>query len=249
SRRIAFVVYEKGDNYIGVVDVDSRHIDHVRVPGLDAITNVAWSPDGHTIAISGQRTGVTDLFLYDLDSKAVKQLTNDKYADLQPAWSPDGKTLAFMSDRGALTDLASLKVGDMNISTIDVATAAGTEAPRAAILPPLRATGSQITSYLSHPEEGLMTSTASFTERGYSPNLHVAYIGPPTVGVGADQFGFGVNGSISAYFTDILGQHNVGFTVEGGGSGYGGLSIGDQIGGEVFYLNQLHRFHWGADVT
>ena len=39
------------------------------MPGLDAITNVAWSPDGHTIAISGQTTGVTDLFLYDLARK------------------------------------------------------------------------------------------------------------------------------------------------------------------------------------
>jgi len=352
SKHVAVVVYEKGDNYLGIVDVDAHHIEHIRVPGLDSITNIAWSPDGHTIAISGQRTGVTDLFLFDLDTKSVKQLTNDKYADLQPAWSPDGKSIAFMSDRGAKTDLASLKIGEMNISTIDVATAQvrtlplfenakninpqyspdgqsiyfignpegvpdiyrfsltdnhiervtavqtgvagitemspaltvaqksgdivfslyedddyniytlpgstpGTvvaatnapEAPRAAILPPLRATGSQITSYLSHPEEGLMTSTASFKQRSYSPGLHVAYVGPPTVGVGADQFGFGVNGSIAAYFTDILGQHNVGFTVEGGGSGYGGLSVADQIGAEVFYLNQQHRFNWGADVT
>jgi hypothetical protein len=352
SKKIGFVVYERGDNYIGIVDTDSHHIDHIRVPGLDAITNVAWSPDGHTMAISGQRTGATDLFLYDLDSKSVKQLTNDKFADLQPAWSPDGKQIAFVSDRGAKTDLTSLKIGDMSISTIDVDTAhihvlplfenakninpqyspdgqsiyfisnpegvpdiyryyvadnrieritavqtgvagitdlspaftvaaktgeitfslyedddyniytlpantpgtlvtatASPEAPRAAILPPLRATGSQITSYLSHPEEGLMTSTSTFTEHGYSPALHVAYVGPPTVGVGADQYGFGVGGSISAYFTDILGEHNVGFTVEGGGQGYGGLSIGDQIGAEVFYLNQQHRFNWGADFT
>jgi hypothetical protein len=352
SKHIAFIVYEKGDNYLGIVDTESRHIDHIRVPGLDAITNVAWSPDGHTMALAGQRTGVTDLFLYDFDTKAVKQLTNDKYADLQPAYSPDGKTIAFVSDRGGATEFGSLKYGDMHIATIDVDTArvrvlllfenakninpqyapdgnslyfianpegvsdiyryyfndnhiervtavqtgvagitemspalgvasksgdlvfslfedddyniytlpgstpgvpvaatVSPEAPRAAILPPLRATGSQITSYLTHPEEGLMTSTASFTRRGYNPSLHVAYVGPPTIGVGADQYGFGVGGSISAYFTDILGQHNVGFTVEGGGSNYGGVSFADQIGAEVFYLNQQHRFNWGADLT
>jgi WD40 repeat protein len=339
SKRIAFIVYEKGDNYLGIVDTESRHIDHIRVPGLDAITNVAWSPDGHTIALAGQRTGVTDLFLYDFDTKSVKQLTNDKYADLQPAYSPDGKTIAFVSDRGGQTEFGTLKYGDMHIATIDVDTArvrvlplfenakninpqyapdgnslyfignpegvsdiyryyftdnhiervtavqtgvagitemspalgvaaksgdlvfslyedddyniytlpgstpgvavaavTAPEAPRAAILPPLRATGSQITSYLTHPEEGLMTSTSTFTRRGYNPALHVAYVGPPTIGVGA-------------YFTDILGQHNVGFTVEGGGSNYGGVSFADQIGAEVFYLNQQHRFNWGADVT
>jgi hypothetical protein len=63
----------------------------------------------------------------------------------------------------------------------------------------------------------------------------------------ADRYGFGVGGSLSAYYTDILGQHNVGFTLAGVGSGSG--TFADQIGGEVFYLNQQHRFNWGADLT
>jgi hypothetical protein len=351
SRRLAFVVYEKGDNYIGIVDVDSKKIEHIRVPGLDAITNVAWSPDGHTIAIAGQATGVTDLFLYDLDSKQVRRLTSDRYADLQPSWSPDGRTLAFITDRGQGSDLATLQFRDMQLATIDVqsgeitpmpiflnakhinpqyapdgnslyfianpegipdvyryyfsdkhvervtavqtgvagitemspalsvaaktgevtfslfeddnyniygigsspkgtAVAATTapEAPRAAVLPPLRATGSVITAYLERPQEGLLPEGTKFEERSYSSALHVAYIGPPTIGVGADRFGVGVGGNLSAYYTDILGRQNFGFTLAGtGGGGYGNFA--DQIGGELFYLNQSHRFNWGADVT
>src|SRR3954469_6626168 len=56
SKRLAFVVFEKGDNYLAIVDAESRRIDHIRVPGIDALTAPAWSPDGRTIAISGQAT-------------------------------------------------------------------------------------------------------------------------------------------------------------------------------------------------
>ena len=123
SKRLAFVTFEKGDNYLGIVDVDSRNFQSVRVPGIDAITNVAWSPDNRTIVLAGQATGVSDLFLFDTESKEVRRLTNDKYADMQPAFSPDGKTIAFVSDRGSgpEANLESLYFEGTRISTIDVA--------------------------------------------------------------------------------------------------------------------------------
>src|SRR5213079_2573691 len=97
-----------------------------------------------------------------------------------------------------------------------------------------RGTGSTITAYLQNPTEGLLPANTNFAEAGYRPALHLAYLGPPTIGVAA--------GSVSAYFSDILGEHNVGLTFQGGGtSGIG--SFADQISGEVFYLNQQHRIN------
>jgi Omp85 superfamily domain/WD40-like Beta Propeller Repeat len=351
SKRLAFVVFAKGDNYIGLIDAEKGRVENVRVPGLDAINTLSWSPDGHTIALSGQKTGVTDLFLYDLETKNVRQLTNDKYADLQPAFSPDGHTIAFVTDRGANTDMDKLSYSDMRIATVDISTGAVHElplfdrakhinpqwapdgnsiyfianpegvpdvyryslaenriqrithvqtgvagitdlspalsvashsgdiafslyedddyniytlpadasgqvitttvapgVPRAAVLPPARSQGSEITTYLSNPQEGLLPANSVFRTRNYSPGLHIAYIGPPTVGVATGSYGTGVGGSVSAYYTDILGEHNVGFTIEGGGTqGIG--TIGDQIAGEFLYLNQQHRWNWGADLT
>jgi WD40 repeat protein len=352
SRRLAFVVFQRGDNYLGMVDADSGKVTTIRVPGIDAITNVAWSPDNHTIVIAGQSTGVSDLFLYDTESKEVRRLTNDKYADMQPAFSPDGKTIAFVSDRGTgpEANLEQLYFNGMRISTIDVATGAVKTLPlfsnakninpqygpdgsiyfianpegladiyrympdgrvnrvtrvqtgvsgitdlapalsvalgtgdiafslyendnyniyklaanpptiavattntapssaRAGQLPPLRGTGSTITAYLQNPAEGLLPASTTFQAASYRPNLHIAYLGPPTIGVGTGSFGTGVGGSVSAYYSDILGYHNIGITFQGGGtSGIG--TVADQLSGEVFYLNQQHRVNWGIDVT
>jgi Tol biopolymer transport system component len=356
SRRIAFITFSKGDNFLSFVDVESRKTEHVKVPGIEAITNVAWSPDGSTIAISGQTTGVSDLFLYNINSNELRRLTADKYADLQPNWSPDGRTLVFVTDRGASTVLEQLQFTEMRLATIDVqsgtirelnafnaarhinpqwapdgrsiyfisnpegipdvyrmnmadgqlsrvtatrsgvagitdmspaltvssrtgdiaftvfeddnynvyrlpANPQGTQvaanvapadntAPRAAILPPLRGTGSEITAYLMRPEEGLPPASEQFTERNYSSDLRLAYLGPPTLGVGVNEFGYGAGGSITAFFSDVLGRHNVGFTFQGGGGGGTGSSnLGEQLGGELFYLNQTRRLNWGADLV
>ncbi|HVT02377.1 MAG TPA: BamA/TamA family outer membrane protein [Thermoanaerobaculia bacterium] len=355
SKKLAFVVYEKGDNRLAIVDVASRNVEQrIRIPGIDALANPAWSPDGHTIAFSGQATGVTDLFTYDLSNGQVRRLTNDKYADLQPSWSPDGRTLAFVSDRGAGTNLDQLRYDDMRLSTIDVASgairtlsifnntkhinpqfspdgkgiyfianaqgipdvfryamadgsvsritrvstgvsgitelspamtvAAGTgqivfslyenddyniyelpastvgeavpmavasagEATRASLLPPMRAaSANNYTSYLTRPEEGLLPPTTSFSSSGYDSRFHLTYLGPPTFGIGGDQFGYGAGGTISAAFSDVLGKQNIGFTVQGGGSSGGG-SFGDQLGADVYYLNQQHRTNWGAEAS
>jgi hypothetical protein len=351
SSKLAFVVFEKGDNFLAIVDVESRKIEHIRVPGIDALTAPAWSPDGHSIAISGQATGVTDLYVYDINTKQVRQLTNDRFADLQPAWSPDGRSIAFVTDRGSGTNLVELRFGDFGISTIDtgsgqitnlplfahakhidpqygpdgslyfianpegvpdvyrytgkgieritavqtgvsgitetspamsiaektgemafslyedddyniytlppspsgvpVQNTAVAEAPRAAVLPPFRAQGSEITKYLASATVGLPPAETTYRSRPYDAGLHLSYLGPPSIGVGADRYGYGVAGSVAAEFTDILGRHSVGLAVQTGGysSGSGGGSFKDQIGGETYYLNQTHRYNWGVDVV
>ncbi|HEX9986728.1 MAG TPA: BamA/TamA family outer membrane protein [Thermoanaerobaculia bacterium] len=353
GKRLAFVTFARGDNFLSIVDVETRKTEHHRVPGVESISNVAWSPDGRTIAIGGQATGVSDLFLYDLETREVRRLMSDRYADLQPAWSPDGRTIVFATDRGEGTTIEQLQFAGISLATIDVATGAirplrifpgarhinpqyapdgqsiyfiannegipdvyrynladgttsrvtavqtgvagitemspaltvasrsgdiafslyeddnyniytlpaqpatvavSTAQPegtaRAALLPPLRATGSEITSYLQSPQDGLPPENVTFTRSDYDPRLRLAYLGPPTLGVGVGEFGFGAGGSITAYFSDILGQHNVGFTFQGGGYSSGGaLGIQDQLGGELLYLNQKHRLNWGVDLV
>ena len=120
GKRLAFIAVEKGDNRVGIVDVETRRVsERFSIPGVPAITQLAWSPDGRTLAISGLRGGVTDLFLYDLETRQVRQLTNDRYSELHPSWSPDGRTIAVSSDRGPGTSFETLEYARPRISLID----------------------------------------------------------------------------------------------------------------------------------
>jgi hypothetical protein len=120
SRRVALATVTKGDPTLAIFDaVNGRKERDIRVSGVDDITSPSWAPDGSAIAFSGMKQGLTDLFVYDLKSGAVRQLTDDAYADLQPVWSPDGERLAFATDRFS-TDLNSLTTGPYQLAIYDL---------------------------------------------------------------------------------------------------------------------------------
>jgi hypothetical protein len=126
ARKLAYVVQVEGDNAIGIFDVNSRDVERqIRVRGVGEITDPAWSPDGRSIAFSGSAGGIGDLYVLDLESERVRQLTNDRHADLQPTWSPDGRTLAFATDRAdgqsQGSDFQELSYSPMRLALMDVA--------------------------------------------------------------------------------------------------------------------------------
>jgi Tol biopolymer transport system component len=121
GKKFVFGAITKGKPILTFFDVDREKIvDEIEFPRLDEIFNPTWSPDERSIVFSALAGGKTDLYLYDLRSKSLKQLTDDPFGDLQPAWSPDGKSIAFVTDRFG-TDLSLLKYGDYELALIDPA--------------------------------------------------------------------------------------------------------------------------------
>lgn len=347
SRRLAFVVLSGGNHQLAIMDVTSGNIEErIVIEEVGAIQNPAWSPDGTQIVFTGLKGGVSDLYTYILDTGTVRQLTNDKHADMHAAWSPDGSTLAFVSDRGPETDFVDLTFSNYVLSFLDFETLAvtpmeifanarhtnpiydrsgqglyfisdadgfpdiyhvnltdgarqritrtvtgvsgitplspaltyspakdllafsvfhergyivntahpddisyaGTVAVEqdqtGRLLPPgLPGVRSRVASYLDDPYMGLVAEqvyTADQAEE-YDPSLELDYVGQPSIGVGADQFGSYVGGSAYAYFSDMLGDRLLGVSVLANGS------IKD-VGGQVFYMNQKNRWNWGAGI-
>ncbi len=123
SRRLAFVVVKDGDNAVSFMDVESQDIKRtVRLPGVDGITYLDWSPDGRRLVVAGTAGGTGDLWLFEPEQGNLRRLTDDRYSEIQPAWSPDGRTLAVVTERGADTNLETLDFGAMKIGLMDPAT-------------------------------------------------------------------------------------------------------------------------------
>jgi Tol biopolymer transport system component len=90
----------------------------IPVKGVDEILNPSWAPDGHAIAFTGMRAGLTDLYLFEFGGAHIRQLTNDAYADLHPAWSPDSRRIAYATDRYS-SSLDALRMGPLRLAILN----------------------------------------------------------------------------------------------------------------------------------
>lgn len=65
--------------------------------GVEQEVSPAFSPDGNKVAFSAWKDGDFDIFVYDLQTDELTNLTDDDLFDGSPAYSPDGHWLAFTS--------------------------------------------------------------------------------------------------------------------------------------------------------
>ena len=73
-----------------------RSLTRISAGPWDDITP-AISPDGNRLAFASNRNGYWDLYIMDLQSGAVAQLTDTPEYDASPTWSPDGLWMAYES--------------------------------------------------------------------------------------------------------------------------------------------------------
>jgi TolB protein len=73
----------------------------------------AWSSDGKKIAFSALKDGGTNIYVIDVATKVITNLTNNTFYNDYPAWSPDGKKILFASDQSS-HDLSKLDIFIMN---------------------------------------------------------------------------------------------------------------------------------------
>jgi len=100
GENFAFVSKTVNGDAIYVMDFKNKKIlNKFNLFQFDAIYEIDISPDGEKIAFSAQKGHKTDIYIFDLISLEIKQITDDRYYDSQPSWSPDGSKITFSSER------------------------------------------------------------------------------------------------------------------------------------------------------
>jgi len=102
---VALSSRSKGNDVLSIVRYRDSKVSQVRIPQIDAIQSVAWSPDGEKIAFDGNIGPYQDIFIYNLETKELFNLTNDVFTDLEPEWGENSEAVYFASNRGDKTSL------------------------------------------------------------------------------------------------------------------------------------------------
>jgi hypothetical protein len=212
---------------IALLDLESG--DVTVVPKQDGLnTNPQWAPDGKSIAFVSDRTGIANVFLYDLDAREHYQLTNvagaiSALTEYSPSisWARGADRLAFTYyDDGEYTIWQvsrprSLKKTPYRPSTTPAAIVALAAEPVHTLDSTLALPDSQpatpavsIAALLDSADLAL-PDTTKFTDYPYRLRFQPDYVARPSIGYAPDSYGRNVFGGTTIILSDMLGNNRV----------------------------------------
>src|SRR5688572_30329035 len=77
--------------------VTGRIEKRIELKTVDMPESPDISPDGREVAFSALRGALGDIFVVNLESGELQNLTKDEPGDFSPTWSPDGKSLVYLA--------------------------------------------------------------------------------------------------------------------------------------------------------
>ncbi len=87
-----------------IVDNNGRNL-HRLTHAMDVGDYVEWSPNGAAVAFVSRRAGNREIYVVNVVTGVVSNLSQDSGDDYAPVWSPDGAYIAFVSNRGGSDDI------------------------------------------------------------------------------------------------------------------------------------------------
>jgi hypothetical protein len=67
------------------------------IKSVDSPESPDISPDGREVAFAGLRGAIGDIFVVNIDSGEIRNVTNDQFGDYAPTYSPDGKSIIYLA--------------------------------------------------------------------------------------------------------------------------------------------------------
>jgi len=96
--RIAYFVRAEKSRTLIVQNVLNRDIEQrIAMRTVDDPESPDFSPDGKRVAFAALQGGVGDIFIIDLESGALTNVTKDAFGNSGPTWAPDGRSLVYLT--------------------------------------------------------------------------------------------------------------------------------------------------------
>lgn len=96
---LSFIVEEKGQILLCNLDLGTRKVGKTYLYEFQKITSFSYAHKDRKIVLSASRFGKPDIFVYNLFSNTLEQITNDYYTDLSPIFTADDRQIVFSSNR------------------------------------------------------------------------------------------------------------------------------------------------------
>ncbi|MGE3343092.1 MAG: BamA/TamA family outer membrane protein [Vicinamibacterales bacterium] len=237
---------------LAVVDVETRAVRALPAFLRGKHLSPQVSRDGRHVAFVADPDGISNLYRIALDGGPVLRLTAMATGIAGITTSSPALSSATETDRLAFS---VFERDGHSVYLLDPADTVEMVSPladqRAAALTPEAASGrpsglsnmvtGDIRRLLADPERGLPPRDDQAVSETYRRPLTLDVVSQPTITAGVDSFGTFVGGSVSAFFSDMLGDRllSVGAHVAG--------DI-DDLGAQVSYISRRHRWNWAASL-
>jgi Tol biopolymer transport system component len=230
---------------IAIIKLKNGEINVLDIfPGAGNL-NPVFSSDGELIYFLSDRNGFRNLYKHRLADSKTYQLTDfltgiSGITLLSPAISISGKNeIVYSYYHNQKYDIYIANEKEFNQQEVD----AHELNFDAATLPPLKRVSVNIVDSL-HSDRPVINnySKSSYRPVPYKPRFKLDYISNASVGVAVGRFGTGMAGSVSALFSDMVGDNQIFASIALNGEIY-------DFGGQIAYLNQKKRINWGAAIS
>lgn len=110
GRDVLFISGRSGHEQLWRMNIDGGDVEMV-TNGEGYVANPSWNPNGQLIAFAwtkGFEPGAYNIFVMDLATKKLIQLTSNSGRNEHPSWAPDGVHLVYQTTHGRSTQIYSM---------------------------------------------------------------------------------------------------------------------------------------------
>lgn len=109
GRQMVFVSDRGGSPVLYLSDSDGANVQKLDLPDMGYVIDPAWSPNGQLLSFSWRRpSGNYDIYVMDIVSRQLVELTKDEARNERPSWAPDGRHIVFESTRTGTREIWSM---------------------------------------------------------------------------------------------------------------------------------------------